>query len=144
MRLKLLFSLILLLSAYWAWDAALTLAPGTGRAKRAQMTAELNTIRMALEQYGTDHDGRYPAEAAIGNVQTLDIYLPEDRLPRNPYGPTDAPVRLVADAAFFAHPERAPAYAPGTFVYHLPPGNAGYQLAGVVEGAPGDQLVGWP
>lgn len=123
MRKTIVIGLVGAAIAAWAWDAAAEAA--SGRVERARAAAQLNTIRirMALEQYGTDHAGRYPRDHEVAAALARDNYLPGNRL--------GAGYRLVADAVALAHPERAPAYAPGTFVYHCAPGPGVYQLRGV-------------
>lgn len=57
------------------------------KARNASVSANINTVRMALEQFGTDHNGSYPEQ---GNFIT-DItsgstgYLPGNRMPKAPW-----------------------------------------------------------
>ena len=62
-------------------------AAGTHKARNAGVQANLNTVRMALEQYATDHNGHYPRSQDF--VRALCApgtnYLPGDKLPRGPW-----------------------------------------------------------
>ena len=85
----------------------LTLLGGMGAARALEERREyernqelrtaLTTVRMALEQYGTDHNGDYPPAGQVVAALTKPgtHYLPSDRLPPNPWSPTGEPIALV-------------------------------------------------
>ena len=59
------------------------------KARNASVAANINTIRMALEQYGTDNNGSYPLQANWLNAAADGIrsnnYLPGNRMPKAPW-----------------------------------------------------------
>ncbi len=58
------------------------------KARNASVAANVNTVRMALEQYGTDNNGSYPAAANVLNNTTGIIknnYLPGNKMPKAPW-----------------------------------------------------------
>ncbi|MDB5097716.1 MAG: prokaryotic N-terminal methylation motif domain protein [Cyanobacteria bacterium RYN_339] len=54
---------------------------GVDRARDAGVQANLNTVRMGLEEYATDHGGKYPPADRL--VPALAHYLPGNRLPKS-------------------------------------------------------------
>lgn len=118
-------------AAFVGWAAAADFSFTPAQRQRALLQSELLTVHMALEQYGTDHDGRYPRDAEIAQALFPDHYLPGNRLGANPYGPPGSRFRLVGDPAAAAKPGTPSAYAPGTLVYHLGAGGGTYSLIGV-------------
>lgn len=57
----------------------------TDKARNAGVMSNLNTIRFGLEQYASDHDGRYPTDSEFLKALTQKDYLPKNRLPRSPW-----------------------------------------------------------
>ena len=59
------------------------------KARNASVAANINTIRMALEQYGTDNNGSYPLQGDWLNADAQGIrtanYLPGNRMPMAPW-----------------------------------------------------------
>ena len=59
------------------------------KARNAGVQANINTVRMGLEQYATDTNGSYPTTADYVTVGTGGLlqggYLPGNRLPRSPW-----------------------------------------------------------
>ncbi|MFP5502702.1 MAG: type II secretion system protein [Candidatus Sericytochromatia bacterium] len=64
------------------------------KARNSAVQGNINTVRMALEQYSTDNNGSYPVSTA--NVFVLgdsggvasNNYLPGNKLPKSPWGTT--------------------------------------------------------
>jgi len=56
------------------------------KARNAGVQANVNTVRMGLEQYSTDNNGSYPS-GTIGSGSALmtNNYLPGNALPRSPW-----------------------------------------------------------
>jgi type II secretion system protein G len=55
------------------------------KARNASVSANVNTIRMALEQYATDNNGSYPAAAGFVSAMLTNGYLPGNRMPKAPW-----------------------------------------------------------
>jgi general secretion pathway protein G len=68
--------------AWVAWPAS---AEVQDRANNATVAANVNTIRMALEQYATDHKGTYPTSAGFIAVMTTRGYMLGNRMPLAPW-----------------------------------------------------------
>lgn len=73
------------------------------KARNSSVTGNVNTIRMALEQYSTDNNGAFPANASMtsttagsGLLAAGNSYLPGNKLPRAPWStsPQDADVAI--------------------------------------------------
>ncbi|MEB3284597.1 MAG: prepilin-type N-terminal cleavage/methylation domain-containing protein [Candidatus Sericytochromatia bacterium] len=56
------------------------------KARNASVVANVNSIRMALEQYATDFNGSYPSQAQFITGLSAGGYLPGNRLPKSPWG----------------------------------------------------------
>lgn len=59
------------------------------KARNASVAANVNTIRMALEQYATDNNGSFPFSNAMITTNgglTTNSYLPGNRMPKSPWG----------------------------------------------------------
>ncbi|HEY9722206.1 MAG TPA: prepilin-type N-terminal cleavage/methylation domain-containing protein [Oscillatoriaceae cyanobacterium] len=55
------------------------------KARNASVQGGMNTVKMALEQYGTDNNGSYPTSLdSTGGILTNN-YLPGNNLPRSPW-----------------------------------------------------------
>lgn len=107
------------------------------------MIGEGRTVGMGLEQWATDHGGRYPADGEFPRALTQGNYLPGNRA-RNWYEADEPPCPLVGDPAA-ALPAGTPApngLRAGAILYHLHPGGSGYSLAVVVRR--GERLVVMP
>ena len=136
--LAILLTILALVAWYWTWDAS----NAPLKARQAQMYVNINTLRVALDRYATDHRSRYPRDGEVIQALATGNYLPGNQLGQNPYAPPGTPARLVADAATINNPQRPVAYAPGTLLYHCLPQHGTYTVLGVVEGPPGQQLLG--
>jgi type II secretion system protein G len=59
------------------------------KARNASVQANINTVRLALEQYSTDNNGSYPAVGNFYVATPLGLsgnnYLPGNKLPRSPW-----------------------------------------------------------
>lgn len=60
------------------------------KARNASVSANINTIRMALEQFGTDNNGSYPVNTTwLNNTSGTGVltnnYLPGNRMPKAPW-----------------------------------------------------------
>jgi type II secretion system protein G len=55
------------------------------KARNASVSANVNTIRMALEQYATDNNGSYPTSAGFTTAMLTNGYLPGNRMPKAPW-----------------------------------------------------------
>lgn len=63
------------------------------KARNASVAANINTIRMALEQFGTDNNGSYPSNSnwlstANGTGIRTNNYLPGNNMPKAPWSTT--------------------------------------------------------
>ncbi|MEB3223637.1 MAG: prepilin-type N-terminal cleavage/methylation domain-containing protein [Candidatus Sericytochromatia bacterium] len=58
------------------------------KARNASVSANLSTIRMALEQYATDNNGSYPTSAGFATAMLTNGYLPGNRMPKAPWSAT--------------------------------------------------------
>ena len=56
------------------------------KARNASVAANVNSIRMALEQYATDFNGSYPLSTGFPASLSTNGYLPGNRLPKSPWG----------------------------------------------------------
>jgi hypothetical protein len=135
--LVIMLAILAIVVGYWTWDASTTPL----KAREAQMYVNINLVKMALEQYATDHRGRYPRDGEVVEALATGNYL---RLGQNPYAPPGTPARLVVDAAAVNDPTRPVAHAPGTLLYHSVAQHEVYTVLGVIEGPVGQQLLGLP
>ena len=127
------------------------------KGRNAQVSANANTLRMALEQYAVDHEGTYPPGPDwLGPlVAKKPGYLPGDRLAANPYGKprqanalglADVPVQLPGpggNAKAGLHTKLGPGKRPGAgpydaltygaLIYGLDAAKQEYVLYGVGE-----------
>ena len=55
------------------------------KARNASVSANISTIRMALEQYATDNNGSYPTSAGFAAAMLTNGYLPGNRMPKAPW-----------------------------------------------------------
>lgn len=60
------------------------------KARNASVAANINTVRMALEQFGTDNNGSYPTlgTGATGSLKAMvdsGNYLPGNKMPKAPW-----------------------------------------------------------
>ena len=56
------------------------------KARNAGVQANVNTVRMGLEQYSTDNNGSYPTTTGVtGSLLLSNNYLPGNNLPRSPW-----------------------------------------------------------
>lgn len=75
------------------------------KARNSAVQGNINTVRMALEQYSTDNNGSYPT--VTGNVFTAgnsggiasNNYLPGNKLPKSPWGTTSQATNPAVSAA---------------------------------------------
>lgn len=58
------------------------------KARNSSVAANVNSVRMALEQYATDYNGTYPTAGTFPAALTTGGYLPGNRLPKSPWGAT--------------------------------------------------------
>lgn len=55
------------------------------KARNASLQANVNTVRLGLEQYSTDHNGHYPASDRWIIDLSTNNYLPDNRMPGDPW-----------------------------------------------------------
>ena len=78
------------------------------KARNASVAANINTVRMALEQYGTDNNGSYPTFATtsatgnFGGMVASGNYLPGNKMPKAPWSTGSQSVYAVPTGAGIA------------------------------------------
>lgn len=55
------------------------------KARNASVAANVNSIRMALEQYAVDFNGSYPSQNNFPRSLSTGGYLPGNRMPKSPW-----------------------------------------------------------
>lgn len=55
------------------------------KARNASVQANVNTVRLGLEQYSTDNNGAYPQPSNFPLALTVNNYLPGGKVPRSPW-----------------------------------------------------------
>lgn len=55
------------------------------KARNASVQANVNTTRLALEQFSTDNNGSYPSGTNFPAAITVNNYLPGNKVPRSPW-----------------------------------------------------------
>jgi general secretion pathway protein G len=55
------------------------------KARNAPVAANINTVRMALEQYSTDNNGSYPTLSEMTTKILANNYLPGNKMPKAPW-----------------------------------------------------------
>lgn len=102
------------------------------------MVGEAQAVRLALEQWHTDHAGRYPSDHDFPAAITRGSYLPGQRA-RNWYEEPPGPTLLVGSpaAALPLGTAAPPGLRAGTILYHRDPGGRRYALAFVARQAEG-------
>jgi type II secretion system protein G len=104
------------------------------KARNATLTSNLNVVRLALETYGTEHNGLFPinADFATANGLCQGNYLPGNKMPLSPWSQLPQTIRIQPTAypAMCAEWLNDPAFPP-------PPAGASFSppLVGAV-GAP--------
>ena len=73
------------------------------KARNASVSANINTIRMGLEQFGTDNNGSYPSQGAwLNNTSGSGIltnnYLPGNRMPKAPWSVNPQTAMVAPDS----------------------------------------------
>ncbi|MEB3329276.1 MAG: prepilin-type N-terminal cleavage/methylation domain-containing protein [Candidatus Sericytochromatia bacterium] len=109
------------------------------KARNASVAANVNTIRMALEQWATDNNGSYPASTTWLNANAAGLrtggYLPGNRLPKAPWS---ANAQTVAKIPAATVQEGIANIAGGTAT--LTPIGTVIDNSGVVATAPSENL----
>ncbi len=68
------------------------------KARNASVAANINTVRMALEQYSTDNNGSYPTLSSFGTMVGSGNYLPGNRMPKAPWSTSSQTAYLIPAA----------------------------------------------
>lgn len=55
------------------------------KARNSAVQSNVNTVRLGLEQYATDHNGVYPIATALFSGMSAGNYLPGNKFPRSPW-----------------------------------------------------------
>lgn len=63
------------------------------KARNSAVQGNLNTVKMALEQFSTDNNGSYPTTTTFAQTTNgglmVNNYLPGNKLPKSPWGTTN-------------------------------------------------------